>query len=252
MAPPRCVSFRFPQVRRRRPRARAGSRYSWRSARRRWPLVAAALAPRGRRPVELARSRADADALAGRGERASQSADPAPGARPDRRGRRAGRAGALRATCRRRRSPASISDAATSAASRGPASSPPTRRRRHQLADATDNYFNFGLNASQLIYDFGQTNDRWDAAIANRDASQVSELTTEQQALLDGAQRLFPRARRRGSDHRRARDAGESGEAPRADPGLRRRGHPPRDRSRAGAHRGRERARHSWSRAVNN
>ncbi len=49
---------------------------------------------------------------------------------------------------------------------------------------ATVNYFTFGLTASQLIYDFGQTSGRWDAAISNRDAFQVSELTTEQQALL--------------------------------------------------------------------
>jgi outer membrane protein len=49
---------------------------------------------------------------------------------------------------------------------------------------STVNFFNFGLSASQLIYDFGQTNKRWSAAIASRDASQVSELTTEQQALL--------------------------------------------------------------------
>jgi len=49
---------------------------------------------------------------------------------------------------------------------------------------STVNFFNFGLSASQLIYDFGQTNKRWSAAIASRDASQISELTTEQQALL--------------------------------------------------------------------
>jgi len=47
------------------------------------------------------------------------------------------------------------------------------------------NYFTFGIQASQLIYDFGQTSGRWDAAIATRDASQMTELTTEQQALLN-------------------------------------------------------------------
>ncbi len=50
---------------------------------------------------------------------------------------------------------------------------------------ATQNYFNFGISASQLIYDFGQTSNRWSAASANRDASQLTEVTTEQQALLN-------------------------------------------------------------------
>lgn len=47
------------------------------------------------------------------------------------------------------------------------------------------NYFTFGLSASQLIYDFGQTSGRWEAASASRDALQMTELTTEQQALLN-------------------------------------------------------------------
>ena len=49
---------------------------------------------------------------------------------------------------------------------------------------ATYNFLSFGLSASQLIYDFGQTDGRWRAAAANRDAAQVGELTAEQQALL--------------------------------------------------------------------
>jgi outer membrane protein len=49
---------------------------------------------------------------------------------------------------------------------------------------STYNYLNFGLSASQLIYDFGQTDGRWRAAAANRDAAQINELTAEQQALL--------------------------------------------------------------------
>ncbi len=49
---------------------------------------------------------------------------------------------------------------------------------------STGNYFTLGLTASQLIYDFGQTNGRWDSSIASRDALQVSEVTAEQQALL--------------------------------------------------------------------
>ncbi len=50
--------------------------------------------------------------------------------------------------------------------------------------DKTYNFFNFGVAASQLIYDFGQTNKRWSSAEASRDASQMSELTAAQQALL--------------------------------------------------------------------
>jgi outer membrane protein len=50
---------------------------------------------------------------------------------------------------------------------------------------ATQNYFNLGVTASQLIYDFGQTSDRWRAAAASRDATQLTELTTEEQALLN-------------------------------------------------------------------
>ncbi len=50
---------------------------------------------------------------------------------------------------------------------------------------ASVNYFTLGLNASQLIYDFGQTSGRWEAAGASRDALQMTELTTEQQALLN-------------------------------------------------------------------
>ena len=46
------------------------------------------------------------------------------------------------------------------------------------------NYFNLGVTASQLIYDFGQTDGRWRAAAANRDAAQIGELTAEQQALF--------------------------------------------------------------------
>ena len=53
-----------------------------------------------------------------------------------------------------------------------------------RLAGETYNYFNFGVTASQLIYDFGQTSERWRSAGASRDAAQMSELTTEQQALL--------------------------------------------------------------------
>ncbi|WP_394850066.1 TolC family protein [Pendulispora brunnea] len=41
----------------------------------------------------------------------------------------------------------------------------------------TYNSFNFGLNATQLIYDFGQTDGRWRAADRTVDASQANERT---------------------------------------------------------------------------
>ncbi len=55
----------------------------------------------------------------------------------------------------------------------------------------TYNFMNFGLNATQLIYDFGQTDGRWRAAAANRDAAQIGELTAEQQALLSVRRAYF-------------------------------------------------------------
>ncbi|HET6147589.1 MAG TPA: TolC family protein [Polyangia bacterium] len=51
-------------------------------------------------------------------------------------------------------------------------------------SSTTYNFLSFGLNASQLIYDFGQTDGRWLAAAASRDAARAGELTAEQQALL--------------------------------------------------------------------
>ncbi|WP_394839318.1 TolC family protein [Pendulispora rubella] len=42
----------------------------------------------------------------------------------------------------------------------------------------TYNSFNFGLQATQLIYDFGQTNGKWHAADVNVEVSQASERTT--------------------------------------------------------------------------
>jgi outer membrane protein len=36
----------------------------------------------------------------------------------------------------------------------------------------TFNFFNFGINGSQLIYDFGQTDGRWRSQEASRDAAQ--------------------------------------------------------------------------------
>ena len=49
---------------------------------------------------------------------------------------------------------------------------------------ATSNYFNFGLNASVLLYDFGQTSSRWRASQASADSQRASERTTMQQVLF--------------------------------------------------------------------
>jgi len=55
-------------------------------------------------------------------------------------------------------------------------------------------FFNFGLGASQLIYDFGQTSGRWAAAEANRDAAQSAERTAAFTLRLT-VERAFFRAR---------------------------------------------------------
>jgi outer membrane protein len=49
---------------------------------------------------------------------------------------------------------------------------------------ATSDYYNFGLTASQLVYDFGQTGGRWRAAQASAGAQRQSEHGTELQVLL--------------------------------------------------------------------
>ena len=59
---------------------------------------------------------------------------------------------------------------------------------------STYNYFNFGVAGSQLIYDFGQTSDRWRAAAANRDAADAGRLTARAQALL-AVRRAYLQAR---------------------------------------------------------
>ena len=53
-----------------------------------------------------------------------------------------------------------------------------------------------GLAASQLIYDFGQTSDRWRSAEANRDAALLTERAARAQALL-GVRRAYFDARSR-------------------------------------------------------
>ena len=61
-----------------------------------------------------------------------------------------------------------------------------TTSTRSQTAPswATFNFFNFGLTASQLLYDFGQTSGRWRAAQASADAQRGSERATASQTLL--------------------------------------------------------------------
>jgi outer membrane protein len=56
---------------------------------------------------------------------------------------------------------------------------------------ATYDFFNFGVNASQLIYDFGQTPGRTRAAEANREAARASEQTTESQVVLNVRRAYF-------------------------------------------------------------
>jgi outer membrane protein len=57
----------------------------------------------------------------------------------------------------------------------------------------TFDFFNFGLTASQLIYDFGQTTGRWRAAEAGQEAFKASEQTTEQQVIF-GVRRAYYQA----------------------------------------------------------
>jgi outer membrane protein len=57
----------------------------------------------------------------------------------------------------------------------------------------TFDFFNFGLAASQLIYDFGQTNGRWRAAEAAEEAFKATEQTIRQQVIF-GVQRAYYQA----------------------------------------------------------
>jgi outer membrane protein len=49
---------------------------------------------------------------------------------------------------------------------------------------STSNYYNFGVTASQLIYDFGATSQRWRSTQASAAAQRDSELATGMQVLL--------------------------------------------------------------------
>jgi outer membrane protein len=59
---------------------------------------------------------------------------------------------------------------------------------------STYNYFSFGLSASQLVYDFGQTSGRWRAAQASAEAQRASEQVARHQVVL-GARTAFFAAR---------------------------------------------------------
>jgi outer membrane protein len=58
-------------------------------------------------------------------------------------------------------------------------------------SSGTFNSFSAGVNATQLIYDFGTTIDRTKSAAQTRDAQQYSERTAKQQAMLQVRQSFF-------------------------------------------------------------
>src|SRR5262249_49672181 len=51
-------------------------------------------------------------------------------------------------------------------------------------SNATRGVWSFGVNATQLIYDFGETPDRWRAAKSNAQATQQSARATQLTAVL--------------------------------------------------------------------
>ena len=55
----------------------------------------------------------------------------------------------------------------------------------------TYDYWNFGLTATQLIYDFGQTSGKYRAASLNADAQRAAELTTRVQIVLNVRRAYF-------------------------------------------------------------
>jgi outer membrane protein len=72
-----------------------------------------------------------------------------------------------------------------------PGSNPTLQPGRRSAA--TYDFFNFGVTANQLIFDFGQTTGRWRAADANREAALATEQTTEQQVIF-GVRRTYYQA----------------------------------------------------------
>jgi outer membrane protein len=61
-------------------------------------------------------------------------------------------------------------------------------------SNQTFNIINASATASQLIYDFGQTSERWNAAESSRDAFRASETSTTAQVVL-GVRRAYFQAR---------------------------------------------------------
>jgi outer membrane protein len=59
------------------------------------------------------------------------------------------------------------------------------------LFSTSYDYWNFGLNATQLIYDFGQTADKYRAASLNTDAVHESEQTTKLGVVLNVRRAYF-------------------------------------------------------------
>ena len=55
----------------------------------------------------------------------------------------------------------------------------------------TFDYWNFGITASQLIYDFGQTPSRWRAAQASAEGQRENERATQLQTLLNARTAFF-------------------------------------------------------------
>jgi len=55
----------------------------------------------------------------------------------------------------------------------------------------TYNYFSVGATAQQLIYDFGQTPERWRAAAATREASELTAVATETQIVANVRRAYF-------------------------------------------------------------
>jgi outer membrane protein len=56
---------------------------------------------------------------------------------------------------------------------------------------ATTDYWSFGLTATQLVYDFGQTTSRWHAARATADAQRATAQATQLQVLLNARAAFF-------------------------------------------------------------
>ena len=106
---------------------------------------------------------------------------------------------------------------------------------------------------TQLIYDFGQTTEKWKSADRSVESLQATETTTKNQIIYNVRSAFFT-ARADRAHRRAARHAGQPREAPDADQGVRPRGYAAGDRAGADAdrrgerqgpaHPGREQLRH--------